>query len=51
MAEMKPNVGVTALQLNMLAWHRLISYVYPARNEDLLKQLQQKHMTVLGKQL
>lgn len=27
---------------------RLISYIYPARNKDLLEQLQQKHMTVMG---
>ena len=27
---------------------RLISYIYPARNEGLLKALQQKQMTVVG---
>lgn len=29
---------------------RLVSYVHPARNKDLLDQLQQKKMTVLGEQ-
>ena len=27
---------------------RLVSYIQPARNKDLLDQLQQKKMTVLG---
>ncbi len=30
---------------------RLISYIHPARSQELLDELQKKHMTVLGKSL